>query len=197
MSERSLPLSAACERNKEPILQRLRPAFADCRNVLEIGSGTAQHAVHFAPAMPWLQWTCSDLAENLPLIHERLARGGLENVHGPLELDVRGKWPARAFDAVFTANTLHILSFDALGSLFAGIASVLSAGRLAIYGPFHYGGEPTSSGNAAFDTELKARGGGEGIRAIEDVQSLAAGHEFRLLADLAMPANNRLLLWER
>lgn len=197
MSQGALPASMACERNKEPILQRLRVAFADCRDVLEIGSGTAQHAIHFAAAMPWLQWTCSDLAENHAVIRARLEQSELRNVHGPVALDVRDQWPAQAFDGAFTANTLHIMPFEAIEPLFRGVASILRTGRFAAYGPFHYAGMPVGSGNAAFDEELESRGGGEGIRNVEDVHAIALDHGFRPLADLAMPANNRLLLWEK
>jgi cyclopropane fatty-acyl-phospholipid synthase-like methyltransferase len=192
------PYSAASERNREPILAVLRDAFAPCRAVLEIGSGTGQHAVHFAAAMPGLRWQSSDRAENLPGIRAWLAEAGLPNTPPPLELDVAsGTWPAaRSVDAVFSANTLHIMSWDEVERMFAGIAQVVRAnGMLAIYGPFNVDGRFTSESNAAFDRALRAAVAHRGIRDAADVDALAATHGFVLVADHALPANNRCRVW--
>ncbi|MBW3566565.1 MAG: DUF938 domain-containing protein [Proteobacteria bacterium] len=198
MSNTPLPVSPACERNKDPILDRLRFLFAKTDRVLEIGSGTGQHAVHFAAHMPWLEWTCSDRAEYRDVLRARCDSVQLDNLHGPLELDVMQDWPAIEVDAVFSANTAHIMAWSAVELMFEGVGRLLAGGGLfVLYGPFHYGGEPTSAGNAAFDRELVARGNGEGIRDVAMIQQLAAQHRMNLIADLAMPANNRLLAMER
>lgn len=193
-----LPFSAACERNREPILQALRDLFADRRQVLEIGSGTAQHAVYFAPALGWLQWQCSDRVPHLAGIRARLAREGAPNLSAPLELDVAGPWPARRFDALFSANTLHIMSWDEVGQLFRAADRALAADAVvAIYGPFNVDGRPTSESNAAFDEALRERAPQMGLRDVAEVDRLAARIGLRRTHDIAMPANNRLLAWRR
>lgn len=192
------PHAPASERNREPILAVLREHFADRRDVLEIGSGTGQHAVHFAAAMPWLRWQCSDRAEHLPGIRLWLDEAGLANTPAPIELDVAGEWPRRRFDAVFSANTLHIMGWAGVQRFFNGIAAVLEAGGvLAVYGPFNYGGDYTSDSNREFDAWLQARDPRSGIRDFEAVDALARGIGLMRVDDVAMPANNRLLLWRR
>lgn len=192
------PFSAACERNREPILAVLRSHFADRRRVLEVGSGTGQHAVHFAAALPLLVWQTSDRPEWLPGIRLWLTEAGLPNTPPPIELDVRGPWPGERFDAVFSANTLHIMGWPEVEALFAGLPAVLADdARLTIYGPFNYGGCFTSASNAAFDAGLRADDPKRGIRDFEAVDALARGIGFELVEDLAMPANNRCLSWRR
>jgi len=201
------PYSPACERNREPILALLREHFADRRQVLEVGSGTGQHAVHFAAAMPWLRWQCSDRREYLPGIGSWLDEAALANTPAPVALDVaRGPWPTPAlprqpddrFDAAYSANTLHIMSWREVEAFFAGLEAVIADdARLAVYGPFNYGGAFTSDSNAAFDASLKARDPAMGIRDFEAVDALARAIGLRLVADAPMPANNRLLLWHR
>jgi SAM-dependent methyltransferase len=192
------PFSPSCERNREPILAVLREHFADRTRVLEIGSGTGQHAVHFAASMPWLQWQCSDVAEHLPGICAWLDDPALPNAPPPIELDVRGAWPQQDFDAVFSANSLHIMGWDAVQAFFVGVGRVLATdGTLAVYGPFNYGGDYTSDSNREFDGWLKARDAASGIRDIEAVDALAQAIGLRLVADVAMPANNRCVVWRR
>jgi cyclopropane fatty-acyl-phospholipid synthase-like methyltransferase len=192
------PYAPACERNREPILAVLRDRFADRHSVLEVGSGTGQHAVHFAAAMPWLSWQCSDRPEHLPGIRLWLDEARLPNTPAPLELDVRGGWPRRRFDAVFSANTLHIMGWPEVRQFFDGIDAVLDAeGVLAVYGPFNYGGEYTSDSNREFDAWLKARDPRSGIRDFEAVDALAREIGLTLMDDVAMPANNRMLVWRR
>lgn len=193
------PFSPASERNREPILAVLREFFADRRRVLEIGSGTGQHAVHFAAALPHLQWQSSDRAEHLPGIARWLDEAALPNTPPPLALDAaRGPWPPTAFDAVFSANTLHIMSWTEVEALFAALLAATTAGaKLAVYGPFNIDGRYTSDSNAAFDASLKARAPHMGIRDVAAVDALAAAAGFALHADMAMPANNRLRLWRR
>ena len=193
------PYSAACARNRDPILGVLRDAFADRRRVLEIGSGTGQHAVHFAAALPALEWQCSDRAGNLPGIRAWLAEANLSNTPAPLALDVAaGPWPRGPFDAVYSANTLHIMAWNEVEALFAALPALTTDdAALAIYGPFNVDGRPTSESNAAFDASLRARAAHMGLRDIAAVDVLARGAGFALTADVAMPANNRILLWRR
>jgi cyclopropane fatty-acyl-phospholipid synthase-like methyltransferase len=192
------PHSPSCERNREPILDVLREHFADRRQVLEIGSGTGQHAVHFAAALPRLSWQSSDRAENLPGIRAWLAEAALPNTPPPLELDVGGTWPSGPFDAVFSANTLHIMAWSEVERLFARLPAIVTDDAvLAIYGPFNHQGRYSSDSNAAFDLWLKARGAQMAIRDAEAVDALAQAAGFDLLADIAMPANNRCRVWRR
>lgn len=192
------PYSAACARNQQPILEVLRTQFADRKHVLEIGSGTGQHAVFFGQALPHLRWQTSDRLENHAGINAWLQDAQLGNVLPPLALDVNGAWPVCRFDAVFTANTLHIMGWPEVGRLFGQLPTVMSAdARLVIYGPFNYGGQFSSQSNAQFDASLKAQAAHMGIRDFEAVNQLAQGIGLRLLEDCAMPANNRCLVWQR
>ena len=198
------PFSPACERNREPILAVLREHFTNARHVLEVGSGTGQHAVHFAAAMPWLSWQCSDRAEHLPGIRAWLDEAALPNTPAPLELDVdTGPWPRAAsgdgrFDGVFSANTLHIMGWPSVERFFAGVDTALAAdGRLLVYGPLNYDGCFSSDSNREFDGWLRARDPESGIRDFEALDALARGAGLALQADVAMPANNRCLVWRR
>ena len=193
------PFAPACERNRDPILAVLRAHFADRSRVLEIGSGTGQHAVHFAAALPFLVWQASDVAENLPGIRAWLDEAKLANTPAPIELDVNGAdWPAAPFDAVFSANTLHIMSWPEVEKLFATLDAITTRdAKLAIYGPFNYDGAFTSESNAAFDRSLKKRAPHMGIRDAEAVDALARRAGFALIDDVAMPANNRTRIWQR
>lgn len=190
------PYSAACERNSGPILQAITPILADCHSLLEIGSGTGQHAVSFAQHLPHLQWQTSDRPEYHPGILAWLDEAALTNVLPPLELNIgKSPWPERQFDAVFTANTCHIMAWEEVQLMFAGVASVLAdGGRFCIYGPFNYAGQFTSASNQQFDASLKQQAAHMGIRDIEKIIKLADQHGMRLLEDVAMPANNRLLV---
>jgi SAM-dependent methyltransferase len=192
-----LPFSDACERNKGPILDVLYTAFAGCTRVVEIGSGTGQHAVHFARHLPHLQWQPTDRAEHLPGLAARIAAEGPPNLASPVELDVLAEpWPAVRGDAVFSANTLHIMSWAGVEAFFSGLPRVLEhGGVLAIYGPFKYGGRFTTESNAAFDAMLRERDPQSGLRDFEAVNELAEAAGLTLSADHAMPANNQLLVW--
>lgn len=191
--------SEACERNGEPILDVLRMAFADCKNVLEIGSGTGQHAVYFSANMPHLRWHTSDLPVNHPSIRAWQAEAALPNVLPPIVLDVgAGIWPQSKFDAVFTANTCHIMSWKEVQAMFEGLGSILEpGGMLGIYGPFNYDGAFTSQSNQRFDAYLKAQALHMGIRDFEAINLLASRQNLSLQADESMPANNRLLVWRK
>jgi SAM-dependent methyltransferase len=193
------PFSEACQRNQEPILAVLREGFADRTRVLEIGSGTGQHAVHFAAGLPHLVWQASDVAANLPGIRAWREEAALPNLPEPIELDLnRQPWPDVDADALFTSNTLHIVSWPEVQTLYGRAAHVLPAGGvLAVYGPFNYGGRYTGEGNARFDAMLRSRDPRSGIRDFEELDALARIHGLHLFRDAPMPANNRTLLWRR
>jgi cyclopropane fatty-acyl-phospholipid synthase-like methyltransferase len=198
MARADKPHSPACARNRDPILAVLRRHFGDRHRVLEIGSGTGEHAVHFAAALPHLTWQTADVAENVPGINLWLADAHLPNLPPPVILDVNRTWPALRFDAAFSANTLHIMSWPEVQRLFAGLDEVLEPDAIvAIYGPFNYLGRYTSASNAAFDTSLKLRSPSMGIRDFEAVDRLAQSIGLVLVEDCAMPANNRTLVWHR
>lgn len=193
----SRPYSAACDRNKGPILEILRQYLAHPRSVLEVGSGTGQHAVHFAAHLPHVLWQCSDRRENLPGIAAWLDEARLPNTPPPLALDVSGQWPATRFDVVYSANTLHIMSWQEVEAFFAVLPDVAQANAmLLIYGPFRYDGRHTSDSNAAFDASLRREVPHRGIRDFEAVDQLASAVGFVLQADHEMPANNRCLVWQ-
>lgn len=199
------PFSPAAERNRDAILAVLRQHLPQQQKgldhrvqVLEVGSGTGQHAVHFAAALPHLHWQCSDVAENLPGIRAWLAEAGLPNTPEPWPLDVNAGLPAVAHHAVFTANTLHIMGWAEVQRLFDQLPRALSVGGLLlVYGPFNYGGQFTSPSNAGFDAALREADPKRGIRDFEAVNTLAQAAGLALVADVAMPANNRCIVWQR
>lgn len=192
------PHAPATDRNREPILAILRNRFADRRSVLEIGSGTGQHAVYFARALPWLRWQTSEVADKLPGIQLWLDEAGLPNTPAPLPLDLRQDWPAVTFDAVFSANTLHIMGWPEVQRLFTELGRRMPPGGvLTVYGPFNYGGRFTSESNAGFDAMLRAGNPESGLRDFEAVHGLATQAGLQLLEDCAMPANNRCITWQR
>jgi SAM-dependent methyltransferase len=194
-----LPFSAACERNKDPILEVLRVRFADRAQVLEIGSGTGQHAVYFARTLTHLTWHPTEQLTYLADLAERVKAEGSPNLRAPTLLDVRQSvWPVRSVDAVFTANTLHIMSWPEVMALFGGIGSVLAPGGvLCVYGPFRYAGRYTSDSNQEFDRMLQDRDPQSGLRDIQAINSLAEQYGLRLDADHDLPANNRLLVFTK
>lgn len=197
-SQTDKPFAPAAARNAEPILGVLREALADRRSLLEIGSGTGQHAAHCAAAMPWLEWQCSDVPAHLPGIRAWLEEAGLPNTPPPIALDVNGDWPDGPFDAVFSANTLHILSWAEVERLFRGLGGLLAASaKLVIYGPFKHDGAHTAESNASFDAQLRAQDPERGIRDMADVDALADTIGLRRVATHAMPANNFCLVWMR
>lgn len=193
------PFSEACEQNKHSILAVLQQHFADCRTVLEIGSGTGQHAVFFATQLPHLHWLTSEVHALHAGIRAWLVEAELSNVEQPLELDVnQADWSVKQVDAVFSANTVHIMDWPSVENMFAGIGRVLQIhGIFCLYGPFNYQGTYTSDSNAHFDAWLKQRDPHSGIRDFEALDVLAQTHGMQLRADHAMPANNRTLVWEK
>ena len=193
------PFSPACVRNSDPIARLIEPLFERIETVLEIGSGTGQHAVYFGARMPHLIWQTSDLPQCHHGIRQWINDAELSNVLPPLDLDVdRATWPVERVDAVFTANTLHIVSWPSVESMFNGVSRVLDAGGLfCVYGPFRYGERHTSESNARFDASLRAHNPHSGIRELGDVSELAQRDSLMLRNDYAMPANNRLLIFSK
>ena len=189
--------SAAADRNKAPIAAQLKRLLADCRRVLEVASGTGQHAEHFAAEMPWLRWLPSDPEPiSLSSIEARISQSRATNIDVPLPLNVLEPWPDMEADAVFSANMLHISLSQTLPALCAGARKTLRGnGLLLIYGPFKRDGRHTSQGNADFDISLKSRNPQWGIRDIEDVVRTAQTEGFDLSETLQMPANNLLLVF--
>ena len=193
------PFSESCVQNRDPILAVLREWFADRRHVLEIGSGTGQHAVYFAPELPHLVWQTADVPQHHAGIRAWLDDAAPPNVRPPLSLDVsQAGWRSGRYDAVFSANTLHIMGWPEVEKFFEGVDEVLEPGGvLAVYGPFNYNGAFTSESNARFDAWLKARDPASGVRDFEAVDALARAQGLALQQDIAMPANNRTLVWRR
>ena len=193
------PYSESCERNQRPILKVLQETLTNQQHVLEIASGTGQHAVYFGRALPHLSWQTSELTQNHEGILAWLNEIKLPNVLPPITINVNdAKWPVEIVDTVFNANTVHIITWPEVERLFAGIARVLNpSGILCLYGPFKYKGKFTSESNARFDALLKSRNRNSGIRDFETINRLAETHDLLLVKDVAMPNYNQTLVWQR
>ncbi len=193
------PFAESCEQNKDPILDVLSEQFAHVKSVLEIGSGTGQHAAYFARHLPHLHWQTSDVPDQHAGIKQWIDETGLDNIASPLELDVsQPEWPVLEVEAVFSANSVHIMAWDCVEKMFSGVARVLKTqGLLCLYGPFNYGGCYTSKSNEEFDRWLRDRDSQSGIRDYEKLVELGRRHELRLVHDYEMPANNHILIWQK
>ena len=193
------PYAEACERNRDPILQVIMPILTNSHAVLEIGSGTGQHAVYFAEQMPHLLWHTSDRDDYHAGIEMWLAEANLVNTRQPLSLDVtQSPWPAVSVDAVFSANTSHIMHWHEVEAMFEGIGNLLpDRGVFILYGPFNYEQSYNSESNERFDAWLKSRDPESGIRDFEEVDRLAQQAGMELREDYPMPANNRILYWQK
>ncbi len=193
----ALPYSQACENNKQPILDILSQVFADRREVLEIASGTGQHATWFAEHLPHLRWRPSEMPNNLSVLMPRCEHYAGNNLGSPTVVDVSQRpWMTQVPHALFSANSLHIMPWASVEDFFSELGERAQPDTiLAIYGPFNYGGEYTSESNARFDQWLAAQNPHSAIRNFEDVEALANEAGFKLESDNEMPANNRLLVW--
>ena len=189
--------SEACDENTAAILNVIRDEFSGCQRILEIGSGTGQHAVYFSAQLPHLSWHTSDQQCNHASINAWRTESGLENLLRPLSLDVtQDQWPDTSYDGIFSANTTHIMAWSAVKDMFSGIDKVLAGGGIfCLYGPFNYQGSFTSASNERFEHWLKDRDPSSGLRNFEDLDELARLNGLILKADHEMPVNNRLLVW--
>jgi cyclopropane fatty-acyl-phospholipid synthase-like methyltransferase len=193
------PFSQSCENNKKPILSVIESLWTGSAEILEIGSGTGQHAVYFAAHLPHLHWQPSDRGVMIEGMHMWFDEAGLSNIRPPQILDVElDPWPVTRFDGVFTANTLHIMSWNHVQLLFHRLGTYLPPGGLFVcYGPFNRGGQYSSESNARFDQWLKRQDPVSAIRDIDDLEQLAVKQEIELESNVDMPANNRILVWKK
>ena len=199
------PFSQACENNKQPILAVLTQVLSGNKHVLEIGSGTGQHAAYFGQNLPHLTWQTSDLLINHQSINGWLDEADCDNVRRPIVIDLNNassdankNLTVDCIDGIYTANTLHIVSWALVVNFFNDITKKLTPkASVCIYGPFNYQGKYTSESNANFDSWLKERDINSGIRDIEAILALADSAGLRLIDDHEMPANNRLLVFSK
>jgi SAM-dependent methyltransferase len=190
------PYAEAAEQNKQVILDAIKPWLRG--EVLEIGSGTGQHAVYFASQAANISWQTSELETNLAGINSWIEDSGLDNLPAPIELDVMGAWPDHRYDFIYSANCFHIMAKEAVARCIEGIGECLKPGGVfAVYGPFNYHGDYTSESNARFDQMLRARDPDSGIRDFEWIAQIAGATGLELLEDVPMPANNRTLIWQK
>ncbi len=193
------PYSESCDQNREPILEVIQPLLKERETILEVGSGTGQHAVYFAKKMPHLNWQTSDQ----PIYHEGiklwLDDANLDNTPPPLPLNVSSDtWPNQSYDVIFSANAVHIMAWDNVVDFFVNAPKLLNKGGLFIlYGPFNYNQQYTSESNARFDIWLKQRDPHSAIRDFEALDELAQKAGMTLQSDHDLPANNRILVWEK
>lgn len=191
-----LPFAEACERNKTPILNVLKEVLPARGLVLEVGSGTGQHVVHFAPHFPLLTWQPTERKEYLEGLRARISLEGGSNILPPVYLNVLKLWPDRNFEAAFSSNTAHIMGWGEVCRLFYGIGARLGpAGVFCLYGPFNEDGRFTSPSNADFDQQLRQRDPVMGLRDIEELDALARENQMRLQRREKLPANNQLLIF--
>jgi SAM-dependent methyltransferase len=193
-----LPYSEACERNREPIREVLKDFLPSEGRVLEIGSCTGQHVVFFAPTFPNLVWQPTDRQEYLPGLRARILQEGVGSILPPVELDVLNGWPDHAFDAVYSANTAHIMGLPEVEAMFSGVGRILLPGGVfCLYGPFREKDGHMAKSNERFDQSLRARDPAMGIRDLGLLEKLAASTQLSLIGRKMMPANNQILVFER
>jgi cyclopropane fatty-acyl-phospholipid synthase-like methyltransferase len=200
VAERMIPLpySESCERNKTPILEVLQQLLPCSGKILEIGSGTGQHVVHFAAHFPDLHWQPTDRGKYLQGLTARVRQEGSANILPPIKLDVLEQWPDEVFDAAYSANTAHIMGWQAVCATFAGLGSHLIPGGLfCLYGPFNQDGGFTAHSNRMFDCHLRSRDPQMGLRDLEALESLANHNHLVLQKQFPMPANNQILVFQK
>lgn len=193
------PFSQACENNKQCILEVISTYFNSGDQILEVGSGTAQHATYFCQLLPEISWVPCEIPENMDTLAAGLSGEKLPNLMPPEVLDVtQREWPLTGLDGLFSANCLHIMPEALSADFFRGAGKALKIGGiLCVYGPFKYGGDFTSESNASFDLWLKDRDPLSGIRDFENINQLATDNGFELIEDWNMPANNQCLIWRK
>ncbi len=190
--------SPSCDQNKDPILKIITPLLVNKKSVLEVGSGTGQHSVYFANALAHLSWQASDQAMYLSSVNAWIKEAQLSNMPKALELDVTGNWPDTIYEAIFSANTVHIMSWKIVLEFFKSASSALANnGLFMLYGPFNYNGQYTSESNANFDVWLAQQNPQSAIRDFEALNELAKQFDLKLIEDFEMPANNRILVWKK
>ncbi len=195
-----LPFSAAADRNKEPILEVLKKVLRpEDQRLLEVGAGTGQHAVYLAPSFPKLEWTPTEVAENLPMLRERIKQSGVPNITTPFRMTVgEDDFPIRMFDVILTVNTFNIIHWKECKTFIKLISGRLEeGGKVLIYGPFKYNGQFTTQSNEEFDKSLREKDPQSGVRNFEDVLAAMFKNGFELVRDFEMPANNRMLFFRR
>ncbi len=191
-----LPTSVSCQKNRDPIVKELARIFKKTSKVLEIGSGTGQHAVWFAPRLPWLDWQPSDLENHQDDINKWLQNYPAPNLRKPIVLDVSSVWPKTCYDAIFSSNTSHILSWENVEHMITGAASMLPKnGIFCLYGPFKIRDMDMAPGNAAFDKKLKVSSPKRGLRHVEMIDKIATSSGLQMTENVSMPENNRILSW--
>lgn len=192
------PYASSCDDNSEPIFTVIQPYLKQKNSVLEIASDTGQHAVYFSQRMPHITWQPSDLPNMLNGIQQWINDSNVNNICQPIELDVCSKWPNKHYDVVFSANALHIMSWRHVQCFIKNLPYVMKdQGLCIIYGPFNYAGQYTSESNARFDLWLKQRDPLSGIRDFEALNDLAQQQNLSLIQDYEMPANNRILVFQK
>lgn len=193
------PYADSCDQNRDPIFAVIQPLLQQSKNVLEIGSGTGQHAIYFGAQLPHLRWHTSDRREYHAGIQAWLEEAALPNVLPPIELDVqRSAWPVLDIDTIFSANTTHIMHWSDVQALFAGAGRLLpSGGLLLLYGPFSFSGQHSSASNVHFDQHLRNRDPLSGIRDFDDLNEIAATAGLLFRHNYEMPVNNRILFWQK
>ncbi|MDH3326978.1 MAG: class I SAM-dependent methyltransferase [Gammaproteobacteria bacterium] len=192
------PFAESCEQNKHVIFDAIKFEFSEHKDILEIGSGTGQHAVFFAAQLPHLSWQPSEQDENISGITEWLKDYPHDNIPHPISLDVTKKWPKKTFDGVFSANTAHIMGWEEVKYLFKGVGNTLNPnGTFCLYGPFNHNQQFTSESNARFDQWLKQQNPVRGIRDFEDLNNLARENNLIFKKEIEMPHNNKILIWKK
>ena len=193
------PYSEYAARNAAPILEILKREFRDSQRVLEIGSGTGQHAVTFSAALDHLLWQTSDLDENHAGINAWIEASELDNVAAPLSMDTRtASVDADIYDAVYSSNTAHIMGIDAVENMYSLVGAALPTGGIfCLYGPFRLDGQFNTRSNAAFDNNLRGRDPVMGIRDLESLDRFAGAHGLRRQRLYAMPSNNYVAVWQK
>jgi len=192
--------AAAAERNREPILSALREILGEAARVLEVGSGTGQHAAFFTERMPGWTWQPTDPEPaSLGSIEAYRREAAAANFLPPVKLDASGaSFPGASYDAVFSANVIHIAPWSVALGILEGAASVLAgSGVLVLYGPFRFSGTFTAESNAAFDARLRGEDPSWGVRDVDDLTLEAMARGFERPRAMPMPVNNHLLVFRR